>query len=293
MVSVNTRGRGLSFFIALSRSCRSSAVCLVDRDVPASHLAWSQETTVDVLWEDATAMVINKPWGLLTTITGNHPSLEAQLVAWLSQRERSQREGSQREGSDPQTVSTHRATAAPFVRMPHRLDRAVSGAVLVARTARAAKVFSAQFEARKIEKRYLAWVAGVVSEASGTWRDTIRKVPNEARAEVVDADAPDAKLAVLHFEVRQRLADRTLLEVQLETGRMHQIRLQTALRHHPILGDRLYGSQIRLLPESPSHHDEKIALHAHRIGFRHPQTALPITVDAPVAEDWPQPFTAA
>ncbi len=221
---------------------------------------------MDVLWEDATMLVVNKPSGLLSTGPANVPTLEAMVQAWLQQRDS--------------------AAGKPMIRLVHRLDRPVSGALLVARTARAANVLSEQFQARKVEKRYLAMVQGCVAEDHGRWCDTMRKVPDQPRAELVTADAQGAKPAILEFTVQRRWADRTLLEIQLETGRMHQIRLQAASRGHAILGDATYGSDRPFGPQVQDSRQAAIALHSHKIVFRHPKTARPIAIEAPLPDCW-------
>ncbi|QEG38380.1 Ribosomal large subunit pseudouridine synthase C [Roseimaritima ulvae] len=221
---------------------------------------------MDVLWEDATMLVVNKPSGVLSTGPANVPSLEADLQAWLQQRQS--------------------AAGKPVVRLVHRLDRPVSGALLVARTARAARVLSEQFQARMVDKRYLVMVEGRVDDPQGRWLDIIRKVPDQPRAELVGENVAGGKPAVLKFTVQRRWDDRTLLEIQLETGRMHQIRVQAASRGHAVLGDVAYGSQRVFGPQVTDPRQAAIALHSHRVAFRHPKTARPITVDAPLPTYW-------
>jgi 23S rRNA pseudouridine1911/1915/1917 synthase len=143
-----------------------------------------------------------------------------------------------------------------------------------------------QFERRLVRKVYWACVAGEVTPAAGTWRDFVRKVPNEARAEVVGADHPDAQVAVLHYRTLGTRPWGTWLEIELETGRTHQIRLQAASRGHPVLGDFQYGSTV---PFGPQHEDERlraIALHARSLGFRHPKTREEVSLTAPVSTEW-------
>lgn len=170
-----------------------------------------------------------------------------------------------------------------FLGVPHRLDRPVFGVLLLATTPRAARQLSRQFERRQIEKIYLAVVEPVASElvASGgvfVWRDAIRKVPNEARAEIVAADVSGGREAVTHGRVIAARGDRLLLELQPRTGRTHQLRLQAAARGLPIVGDQLYGNADKAAgtAESP------LALHAWKIGFRDPETGEPASICCPL-----------
>lgn len=114
----------------------------------------------------------------------------------------------------------------------------------------------------------------------------MRKLPDEAKSEICDADHPDAQEAKLKFQVREGDAERTWVEIELETGRTHQIRLQFSNLGHPILGDELYGSKIKFGPESTDFRKRWIALHARSIEFEHPMTKDRLVFDAEVWEDW-------
>lgn len=170
-----------------------------------------------------------------------------------------------------------------FLGVPHRLDRPVSGVLLLATTPRAARQLSRQFERRQIEKVYLAVVEPAASDllVSGevfVWRDAIRKVPNEARAEIVAAHVAGGREAVTHGRVIAARSDRLLLELRPHTGRTHQLRLQAAARGLPIVGDQLYGSADKAAgtAESP------LTLHAWRIGYRDPVTGQPVSICCPL-----------
>jgi 23S rRNA pseudouridine1911/1915/1917 synthase len=111
-------------------------------------------------------------------------------------------------------------------------------------------------------------------------------MPERPQAEVVAATAPDAREAVLHYKTLAAAPWGTWLEIELETGRMHQIRLQAATRGHPVLGDAMYGSTV---PFGPQHDDGRlraIALHARSLAFQHPMTREPVSVVAPLGADW-------
>ncbi len=257
---------------------------------------------IEILYEAGPCLVANKPSGLLTQAPSYIDSLERQIKDFLKAREHK-----------PGNV---------YLGVPHRLDRPVSGTIVVCKHARAARRMSEQFESRTIRKIYHALVEGNIEEDSGTWTDYMRKIPDEAAAEFVAEDHPDAREAILHYRVLKRLfvpssvvspsasqsstisslssevmtADGseppagfrsvTWLEIELETGRMHQIRLQCGGRAHAILGDTQYGSSI---PFGESFEDVRmrgIALHAHQLSFRHPMTHEPVEVVAPKPSTW-------
>ena len=230
---------------------------------------------IEILHENAWFLVINKPSGILTQAVPGIVSVQTTLVKQLQER-------------DP-------ASPKPFIGMPHRLDRVTSGAMVVARNQRALRRLSDQFASRKVSKIYHAIVPQMTASGETTWTDWMRKVPDEARAEIVpESNAnteTDAKQAVLRFHVvAHQVLDEvpiSLMEIELETGRMHQIRLQFATHGYPILGDVLYGSAIQWLGAIPGERESPIALHARKIEFRHPQNAELVSVMAPYPEGWP------
>jgi 23S rRNA pseudouridine1911/1915/1917 synthase len=115
----------------------------------------------------------------------------------------------------------------------------------------------------------------------------VRKVPDEPRAELVPPEHPEAREAVLHYRTLAADAAGTLLEIDLETGRMHQIRVQAAGRGHPLWGDALYGSTVPFGEPAEDARLRAIALHARRLEFRHPMTHEPVVVEAPPPAYWP------
>lgn len=214
---------------------------------------------------------IAKPAGLATQAPAPFESLETKLKDYLRERDGK--------------------TGNIYLAIPHRLDRPVSGAMIFARHVRAARKISMQFEARRVQKVYWALVAGKVTPDRGTWRDHLRKVYGHPRAEVVSVRHPEAKEAVLHYEVlgrghSQEGAEQTWLSVQLETGRTHQIRIQAASRGWPILGDVLYGSQIEFGPAFADERERAIGLHARSLSLTHPMTGEPIELVAATPEYW-------
>jgi 23S rRNA pseudouridine1911/1915/1917 synthase len=221
---------------------------------------------VDILFEEGPCLAVNKPSGLLTQAPPEIDSLEARVKRFLVLRD-------------------HKPGRA-YLGVPHRLDRPVSGVLVLAKHVRAARRLCEQFENRTVEKVYWALVEGRVTEPSGVWVDHIRKVPDEARAEVLDPQHPDGREARLTYRVLDQGSFGTWLEIQLETGRMHQIRLQSATRGHPVLGDELYGSHVPFGPPAGDPRQRGIALHARRLSFRHPMTRALVLITAPLSSAW-------
>lgn len=228
----------------------------------------NQQCALDILYHNGPCIVVNKPAGVLTQAVPKIDSMEVRVKAYLKRQENK--------------------TGNVYVAVTHRLDRPVSGALIFARHARAARRICDQFAGRIVQKTYWALVQGQVAEGTGTWTDHVRKIPNLARAEIVSKNHPAARFAVLHF-TRLDMNDRfTLLEIQLETGRTHQIRVQAAARGYQVLGDENYGSAAKFGPSMPDPRRRAIGLHARFLRFRHPMTREPVEVTAPVPKMWKQ-----
>ena len=204
----------------------------------------------EVIYEQRGILVFNKPPGLLTQAPPGIDSLELRARQFLKRRDA--------------------AKSKIYLTPVHRLDRPVSGLIVFARNVRAAKRVSAQFQNRTVQKRYLARVEGQIEEDSGQLEDYMRKIPDEAKSEIVDLDHEDAKHAALNYEVLERDTEATLVEVELLTGRTHQIRLQFASRNYPILGDALYDSEVPFGEQTVDLRKRQIALHSWKLGFDHP-----------------------
>ena len=221
---------------------------------------------VEVLYESTSCLAVLKPAGLATQAPSQYDSLERRLRAWLTE--------------------CHPERPFIYLGVPHRLDRPVSGAMVFAIRRRAAFKLARQFERREVQKLYWTLVEGEVEPAAGVWTDHMRKVYGKPRAEIVPAEHPEAQLATLSYRTLGRSSGGSWLEIQLHTGRTHQIRLQAASRGHAVLGDAFYGSTTAF---GTQHADERlraIALHARRLSFSDPATRQPVTVEAPTTEDW-------
>lgn len=224
-------------------------------------------TPDDVLLDAPPCLVVNKPGGILIQ---SPPGIDS-LVDQVRQFEQ------QRTGDPPDRI---------YVGVPHRLDRPVSGAIVLARTRRAAQRLSEQFAGRLVGKEYWALVEGQVEPERGVWQDHLRKLPGEAKAAIAEPNHPDARIAVLHYAVERRDDFGSWLRIRLETGRMHQIRIQAGSRGHPVLGDATYGSTVPFGPETNDWRARWIGLHARRLTFRHPRTRDKLVVEAPVPACW-------
>lgn len=165
-----------------------------------------------------------------------------------------------------------------FLGVVHRLDRPTSGAVIFARTSKALERMNKMLRERYVDKTYWAVVEGHPDEAEQTLVHYLRKNQKNNKSTAFSREGEDTKRAVLSYRSLCRLDNYSLLEVELETGRHHQIRCQLAAMGHPIKGDLKYGSR-------RSNKDGSIHLHALRIGFIHPVKKTPVEVLAAAPQD--------
>ncbi|HOX25569.1 MAG TPA: RluA family pseudouridine synthase [Candidatus Krumholzibacteria bacterium] len=172
-----------------------------------------------------------------------------------------------------------------YLGLVHRLDRPVSGVVLFARTSKAAARLSRQFREGTVRKIYLAVVEGGCEPPAG---ELVHYLASTGDARGVTRAAlaafPGSKLARLRYHVTDRAADRSRLEIELITGRRHQIRAQLALAGWPVWGDAKYGARPRASTAG-------IGLHAWRLGVVHPVSGEPVVLEASPPAEWPWPAT--
>jgi 23S rRNA pseudouridine1911/1915/1917 synthase len=168
----------------------------------------------------------------------------------------------------------------------HRLDKGTSGVLVVARSPEAYRGLTAAFAARQIEKRYLAIVHGAPKAPRGTIEAPIGRHSTERKRMTVRADG---RPATTRYRTLATAAGLALVELELLTGRTHQIRVHLKHLRHPIVGDATYGeARHRELASAPGRTVRSFprpALHAWRLGFAHPRTSLPMRFEAPLAED--------
>ncbi len=218
-----------------------------------------QIPALDVLYEDNHVLAVSKPARLATMgVSDSEPSLLKVAKAWIKDRY-----------AKPGNV---------YLGVVSRLDAPVTGVVLLARTSKAADRLTRQFRAREVEKVYWAIAEGSVEPAQGRLVHWLMPHGRHRRMLIVGPTMEGAKEATLSYRRLRRLGAHSLLEVRLETGRKHQIRIQLADRGHAILGDRKYGAHVQF--------PLGIALHSRRISFQHPVRDERITIEAPVPEVW-------
>ena len=212
-----------------------------------------------VLYEDNHLLVVSKPAGLPTMgVAADRPSLLEIVRRYIKEK--------------------YQKPGKAYLGIVSRLDAPVTGVVLLARTSKAAARLSEQFRERRVEKTYWAVIAGVMDPPEETCVDWLRKDERHRRVHVTDRDQLGAQESRLAYRTLQAVHGGTLLEIELETGRKHQIRVQLAHRGHPVIGDRKYGSRV----EFPV----GIALHSRRLRFVHPVGDSEIECIAPLPEAW-------
>jgi len=225
----------------------------VEADMSRGTSMQPENIPLDIIYEDAAIVVVNKPAGMLAHPT--HRDKNGTLLNALSyhlNKERSFR----KEGSDAHSLMV----AFPPVRpgLVHRLDRETSGLIVVAKTVDVHRRFAREFMKKRVRKTYLALVGGTVPQDDG-----IISVPIGRYAEKKHWDVKeDGKVSETRFRVLERRHDETLLELEPVTGRTNQLRIHCAHIGHPIVGDVRRGGR----------EHERLCLHASRLSFRHPMT---------------------
>lgn len=212
-----------------------------------------------VLYEDNHLLVVSKPAGLPTMGTPDGvPTLLTLAKEYVKQR--------------------YQKPGNVYLGVMSRLDAPVTGVVLLARTSKAAARLTEQFRTHTVEKRYWAIVEGVFDSPEGDLVDWLSHDDRHRRMHIVGATHPGAKEARLSYQRKGLIKGNSWLEVELETGRKHQIRLQLSHHGHPIVGDRKYGSRE---PFSAG-----IALHSRRLVISHPTTGSCLEFEAPLPDTW-------
>lgn len=214
-----------------------------------------------ILYEDPSLIVLNKPAGLLAVPLERQeeePSIFDQLEHHL--RSHGKRK--------------------PLI--VHRIDRDTSGIVLFAKDSRTQMALKAQFRDRSPERVYLAVVYGHPSPESGTWRDHLVWDTKALIQKQTDPRDPRAAEAISDYKVMEKFASTSLIEVRLKTGKRNQIRIQSRLRGHTLVGEVRYTYGPELLRPV---HFKRQALHAWRLGFRHPADDHVMKFEAPMPDD--------
>lgn len=172
-----------------------------------------------------------------------------------------------------------KALGDPNIRTVHRLDRVVSGLMVLARTRKSASELSRQIVGGEFEKEYLAVLHGVPAEATGTLRDLLQRNRQERKTYVVSEPGRDVQEAILNYRLISRTEAMAKVQIELVTGRTHQIRAQFSSRNLPLIGDRKYSLYAD---------DCEIALWSHKIAFNHPYTGkrMEFIQDPPDCYPW-------
>jgi 23S rRNA pseudouridine1911/1915/1917 synthase len=217
-----------------------------------------EDLPVEILYEDAALIAVNKPAGLVVHAgAGAHSgTLVNRLVHRFA------------------ALSKVAGDLRPGI--VHRLDRGTSGVLLVARNDAAHRALASQFAGRTVDKVYLALVQGRVRAETGRIEKPVARDP--VRRTRMTARLGEGRSALTEFRIIERFEKFTYLEVRIGTGRTHQIRVHLASLGHPVAGDTLYGAVV----------GPRIFLHAHRIGFVTPATGERVSVEAPLPEELQQ-----
>jgi 23S rRNA pseudouridine1911/1915/1917 synthase len=214
---------------------------------------------LEIIYEDNHLLAVNKP-ALLPTmgVAENVPSLLTVAKDWL-----------RRKYDKPGNV---------YLGVVSRLDAPVTGLVVLAKTSKAAARLSESFRSRDVRKSYLAAIEQSIEPASGSLEHYLRHDERHRKVHTTHEGAEGAQFAKLSYRCVARTGGLELLEIELETGRKHQIRVQLAKVGHPIVGDRKYGSAVEFAPG--------IALHSHALEFEHPVRREAMRLEASPPRSW-------
>jgi len=231
-----------------------------------------EEIPLDIIFEDESILIINKPAGLIV-----HPGA----------------------GNSQHTLVNallhHAPTQAhlPRAGIIHRLDKDTTGLLVIAKTLKAHTLLIRQMQERSIQRQYLALVQGYVIGSSTLETGFGRHGLNRHKMAVKE----QGKTAITHYQIHKHYQDFTLLDIHLMTGRTHQIRVHMQYIHHPVAGDPLYGKLPKLHPETSDalknylKQFKRQALHAIKLTLAHPETDAIMTFEAPIPADFAQLLT--
>lgn len=235
--------------------------CELPEPVPAD--AQPEEIPLDIVWEDDSLLVVNKPKGMVVHPAPGHPS--GTLVNALLYH-------------CGKSLSGIGGVLRPGI--VHRIDRDTSGLLCVAKTDEAHESLARQLASRTLQRRYRAVVIGNIKNESGTVSAPVGRHPVDRKKMAV---VPGGRAAVTHYKVVERYRGYTQLALQLETGRTHQIRVHMAHIGHPVLGDPVYGRKTKW----ERAHEELLCgqcLHAKSLELIHPKTGEQMHFDSPLPD---------
>lgn len=228
----------------------------LEEEIPAEIELKPQEMPLDIIYEDDDMLVINKEKGIVVHPgNGNPDGTLANAVMAKCKGSLSGIGGKIRPG------------------IVHRIDKDTSGLIIVAKNDTAHIALSKQIQDRKVKKTYIALVRGVIKENEATINMPIGRSSKDRKKMAV---AKDGKEAITHFKVLKRYNGFTLLEVKIETGRTHQIRVHLSEIGYPVVGDEVYSNG-----KNPFGVKGQM-LHAEKLELKHPRTGKDLTFEAPV-----------
>lgn len=247
-------GQRLMLPLAPGNTSRSSGAS------QGEHAPMPEAIPLDVVYEDEHLLVLNKPAGIVVHPAPGHAT--GTLVNALL-------------AHNPEIAEAGEAERPGIV---HRLDKDTSGLMVVAKDPETHAKLAAQMAEHSMIKRYLALIEGRLSVPEGVIEAPIGRDPRQRQRMAIVREAAGGREARTRFRVLREARGRSLLELQLETGRTHQIRVHLAAVGHPVVGDATYG---RPQPPQPP----RIFLHAAHLEFAHPTTGQWMTFDAPLPPD--------
>ncbi|WP_333491033.1 RluA family pseudouridine synthase [Eubacterium ramulus] len=221
----------------------------------------AENIPLDILYEDADVLIVNKPKGMVVHPSAGHYS-----------------------GTLVNAIMYHCADSLSGINgeirpgIVHRIDMDTTGALIICKNDAAHVDIAEQIKEHTVTRRYRGIVCGVVKEDEGTIEGAIGRHPTQRKKMAINEK--NGKPAITHYKVLQRFAKYTYMEFRLETGRTHQIRVHMASIGHPLLGDELYGNPKNLAMKGL----QGQTLHAMVIGFVHPTTHEYMEFEAPLPE---------
>ncbi len=238
----------------------------VDAEAEVVVTSEAEEIPLDIIFEDESVLIVNKPAGLVV-----HPA----VGNW--------------HGTLLNALLNHDANleSLPRAGIVHRIDKDTSGLLMIAKTLQAHNSLTQQLQEREITREYLAISRGRMT-AGGTVDEPIGRHPTDRKRYVV---RESGKFAVTHYRVAQRFTRHTLIQVKLETGRTHQIRVHMAHIRFPLLGDQVYGGRFQMPPNCSGQLEKELrsfkrqALHAAKLGLQHPVTDEYLEWEQPMPDD--------
>jgi len=225
------------------------------------YKALAQDIPIEILYEDDHIIVVNKARGMVVhPAPGNFDGTLVNALLFHCNGRLSSINGVERPG------------------IIHRIDKDTSGVLVIAKTDSAHRKLSGKFAKHDIEREYIAAVRGIVSENGARIEAPIGRHPTDRKKMAVNTR--NGKYAVTHFTVEKRFRKATLIRVQLETGRTHQIRVHMSYIGHPVIGDETYGGTKK------GHSIKGQALHAAKLGFEHPATGEKMSFESELPEEF-------